>query len=48
MIAGSGYSVKQLYELRIAIWINILGEETMHPTPQLIHGLSQIELIRII
>jgi hypothetical protein len=48
MIARSGYSIKQLYELHIAIWINISDEKTMRPTPQLIHELSQIKLIRII
>lgn len=48
MIAGGGYSVEQLYELRVAIWINNSGEGAMHPTPRLIHELSWIELIRII
>ena len=48
MIAGNGYRIEQFYELRIAVWINTLGEETMRPTPRLIHELSWVELIRII
>jgi hypothetical protein len=55
MKARSKYTLQQLYKLHIAVRINISeenhlrgNEEDMHPTPQLIHELSQIELIRII
>jgi hypothetical protein len=55
MKARSKYTLQQLYKLHIAVRINISeenhlrgNEEAMHPTPQLIHELSQIELIRII
>jgi hypothetical protein len=52
MKARSKYTIQQLYKLHIAIRINISeenrlrgNEEAMHPTPQLIHELSQIKLI---